>query len=111
MSALAQQQCTPCRGDATPLGAQEAEQYRQQTPEWELKDEAQRIERTFKFKNFAQALDFVNQVGEIAEGEQHHPDIVFGWGYVTVSLHTHKIHGLHENDFVMAAKIDQAYEG
>jgi 4a-hydroxytetrahydrobiopterin dehydratase len=69
-------------------------------------DEARRIERTFRFGNFRDALAFVQGVGELAEAQGHHPDISFGWGYATVSLRTKKIKGLHENDFIMAAKID-----
>ena len=70
-------------------------------------DDAHRIERTFHFWNFREALSFVQKVGELAEAEGHHPDISFGWGYGTVSLRTKKIKGLHENDFIMAAKIDR----
>ena len=69
--------------------------------------QGKRIERTYKFKNFREALGFVDRVGGLAEDEGHHPDITFGWGYATISLHTHKIKGLHENDFIMAAKINQ----
>jgi len=72
-----------------------------------LRDEARRIERTFRFHNFREALAFVQQVGELAESEGHHPDISFGWGRATVSLSTKKIKGLHENDFIMAAKLDR----
>lgn len=106
-SALAQKSCTPCRGGVPPLGRDEAEKLRAQAPDWELVDDAHRIERKFKFENFPQSLAFVNKVGELAEHEGHHPDITFGWGYATVSLYTHKIKGLHENDFIMAAKIDR----
>ena len=70
-------------------------------------DSAHRIEKTFRFGNFREALAFVQKVGELAEAEGHHPDISFGWGYGTVSLRTRKIRGLHENDFIMAAKVDQ----
>jgi 4a-hydroxytetrahydrobiopterin dehydratase len=69
-------------------------------------DDAHRIERTFRFQNFREALTFVEKVGELAEAQGHHPDLGFGWGYATVSLRTKKIKGLHENDFIMAAKID-----
>lgn len=106
-SALAQKSCTPCRGGVPPLGRDEAEKLRVQAPDWELVDDAHRIERKFRFDNFPQSLAFVNKVGELAEREGHHPDITFGWGYATVSLYTHKIKGLHENDFIMAAKIDR----
>jgi 4a-hydroxytetrahydrobiopterin dehydratase len=104
---LVKKTCTPCRGGVPPLTRQEAEALLIQAPDWLLVDEAHRIERTFRFKNFREALTFTSQVGELAEAEAHHPDISFGWGYVTVSLRTKKIKGLHENDFIMAAKINQ----
>lgn len=107
MSDLAQKTCVPCRGGVPPLSEGEAQHLRAQTPAWELRDGAKRIERSFKFADFRAALDFVNKVGEVAESENHHPDICFGWGYATISLHTHKIKGLHENDFILAAKIDR----
>jgi 4a-hydroxytetrahydrobiopterin dehydratase len=98
--------CTPCRGGIPPLSAVEAEVFQKQTPDWDLTDESTRIRRSFSFENFVGALDFVNKVGALAEEEGHHPDIALGWGYVDVSIHTHKISGLHENDFILAAKID-----
>lgn len=104
---LAEKTCVACRGGVSPLDRAEAEQLRAQTPEWALKDDAHRIERTFRFKNFKEAMSFVTKVGELAEAEQHHPDITFGWGYATIVLSTHKIKGLHENDFILAAKIDR----
>jgi 4a-hydroxytetrahydrobiopterin dehydratase len=104
---LAEKTCTPCRGGVPPLTVQEAEELRGQAPEWALLDDARRIERTFRFRDFGEALAFVQNVGELAESEGHHPDVSFGWGYATVSLRTKKIKGLHENDFIMAAKIDQ----
>jgi 4a-hydroxytetrahydrobiopterin dehydratase len=104
---LVTKSCTPCRGGIPPLTRSEAEGLRTEAPEWALLDDAHRIERTFRFANFREALAFVQQVGELAETEGHHPDISFGWGYATVSLRTKKIKGLHENDFIMAAKIDQ----
>ncbi|MCH7540558.1 MAG: 4a-hydroxytetrahydrobiopterin dehydratase [Proteobacteria bacterium] len=109
--ALAGKTCTPCRGGVPPLGRAGAEGYLGETPHWVLKDDATRIERSFEFKNFAQALEFVNKVGALAEEEGHHPDISLGWGYCTVLFYTHKIKGLHENDFIMAAKTDALYEG
>jgi 4a-hydroxytetrahydrobiopterin dehydratase len=99
--------CTPCRGGVPPLTRAEAEGFHAQAPEWSLLDDAHRIERTFRFKNFREALMFVHEIGELAEAEGHHPDISFGWGYATVSLRTKKVKGLHENDFIMAAKIDR----
>jgi 4a-hydroxytetrahydrobiopterin dehydratase len=107
---LLEKTCTPCRGGVPALTQQEAETLLAEAPEWALKDEAHRIERTFRFKNFREALSFVQKVGELAEAEGHHPDISFGWGYATVSLRTKKIKGLHENDFIMAAKIDRLAE-
>ncbi len=82
-----------------------------QVPEWNLieRDGVPRLERTYRFKDFAQALAFTNQVGELAEEEGHHPAILTEWGRVTVSWWTHKIWGLHRNDFIMAAKTDELY--
>lgn len=104
---LAEKSCVACRGGVPPLDRTEAERLHAQIPEWTLKDDAHRIERTFRFKNFQEAMNFVTKVGELAEAEQHHPDITFGWGYATIVLFTHKIKGLHENDFILAAKIDR----
>lgn len=98
--------CTPCQGGTPPLSAAEAEIFRSETPKWDLTDSATHIRRSFSFDNFVGALDFVNKVGALAEEEGHHPDIALGWGYVDISIHTHKINGLHENDFILAAKID-----
>ncbi len=106
-TALAEKTCTPCRGGIPPLTPEEAEGYRAQAPEWALMDSATRIERTYRFKNFREAFAFVSRAAELAETEGHHPDISFGWGYATVSLRTKKIKGLHENDFIMAAKLDR----
>ena len=106
-SVLAEKTCTPCRGGEPPLTVEEAEAYRVQAPEWVLRDEATRIERTYRFGSFGDAFAFVRGAGELAEAEFHHPDISFGWGYATVSLRTKKIKGLHENDFIMAAKLDR----
>ena len=106
--ALAEKTCTPCKGGVLPITREEAERFHVQAPEWELCNDAHRIERKFRFHNFRGALAFVQKIGDIAEAEGHHPDISFGWGYATVSLQTKKIKGLHENDFIMAAKIDRA---
>jgi 4a-hydroxytetrahydrobiopterin dehydratase len=78
-----------------------------EVPSWEPREADRRIERSFAFRDFAEAFRFVTKVAELAEVEGHHPHITFGWGYATVSFHTHKIEGLHENDFVMAAKVDR----
>jgi 4a-hydroxytetrahydrobiopterin dehydratase len=102
---IAQKTCTPCRGGVAPLKQEAAEGYLSQTPGWELGD-ARLLRRKFKFADFRQSLSFVDKVARLAEDERHHPDICFGWGYAAVSLQTHKIKGLHENDFIMAAKIN-----
>jgi 4a-hydroxytetrahydrobiopterin dehydratase len=106
-TALVEKTCTPCRGGIPPLTPEEAESYRSQAPAWALVDGATRIERTFRFKNFREAFAFVGRAAKLAEAEGHHPDISFGWGYATVSLRTKKILGLHENDFIMATKLDR----
>jgi 4a-hydroxytetrahydrobiopterin dehydratase len=106
MSELAQKSCVPCRGGVPPLTAEEARRLQAQAPDWKLLDDSHRIERTFKFANYREAFAFVADVSELAEAEGHHPDVSFGWGFATISLQTKKIMGLHENDFIMAAKID-----
>ena len=107
---LAEKTCTPCRGGIPPLTRDEAQRLQVQAPKWGLEDDARRIERKFRFHDFREALVFVQKVGELAETEGHHPDISFGWGHATVSLSTKKIKGLHENDFIMAAKIDRVLD-
>ena len=104
---LAERSCTPCRGGMPPLTQEQAAGYHAQAPDWELVDEGRRIERTYRFKNFRDAFAFVERAAALAEAEGHHPVISFGWGYATISLHTKKIKGLHENDFIMAAKLDR----
>jgi len=103
--------CSPCLDGVPPLGPSEVIDFAGQVPAWELRDDSTRIVREFKFESYAQALAFVNAISAIAEAEGHHPDIHFGWGYATVSLQTHKIKGLHEQDFIMAAKFDRAVVG
>jgi 4a-hydroxytetrahydrobiopterin dehydratase len=100
--------CTPCRGGVPPLERAEAERLLREIPAWTLTDDATRIERTFDFPDFAGAMRLVERIAALAESEGHHPDIAFGWGYCRVVLYTHKIGGLHENDFILAAKIDAA---
>jgi 4a-hydroxytetrahydrobiopterin dehydratase len=109
---LTQMKCSACRGDEPPLVGEEIEDLLPQVPEWELveRDGIKRLERAFKFRNFAQALAFTNEVGEIAEEEGHHPVIELTWGRATVTWYTHKIKGLHQNDFIMAAKTDKLYQ-
>ena len=99
--------CTPCRGGIPPLSPDESIHLLQRVPTWALAADATRLERSFDFPDYRRALAFVNAVSAVAESEGHHPDLCFGWGYVRISLHTHAIHGLHENDFLLAAKIDQ----
>jgi 4a-hydroxytetrahydrobiopterin dehydratase len=101
--------CTPCRGGIPPLTRAQAELFHAQAPEWQLVEEAHRIERSFQFRNFREAFTFVREIAELAEAEGHHPNISFGWGNATVSLQTKKIKGLHENDFIMATKIDRIF--
>ncbi len=112
MTELAKMKCTACRGEDPPLTESEIAAMKPKVPDWELrvKDGVKRLERTFKFRNFVEALDFTNQVGEAAEEEGHHPIITLTWGRATVVWYTHKIEGLHENDFIMAAKTDEVYE-
>jgi 4a-hydroxytetrahydrobiopterin dehydratase len=111
MATLAEKTCTPCRGGIPPLTPEQAEGYRAQAPDWKLLDGCTRIERSYRFSNFREAFAFVMKAAELAEEEGHHPDICFGWGYVTVSLQTKKIKGLHENDFIIAAKLDRMGAG
>lgn len=96
--------CVPCQGGLAPLTKEQAEGYLGEASGWTLIESGSRIERRFKFGNFVDALAFVNKLGALAEEEGHHPDIAFGWGYCNVVFFTHKIGGLHENDFIMAAK-------
>jgi 4a-hydroxytetrahydrobiopterin dehydratase len=106
MAELASKVCSACRGDEDPLPATEAVAKMDELHEdWELVDN-HHIVRDFGFDDFQDALAFVNEVGELAEEQGHHPVIEFTWGEATVKLYTHKIGGLHENDFIMAAKID-----
>jgi 4a-hydroxytetrahydrobiopterin dehydratase len=105
MTELANRNCVPCRGDTPPLKGEELEGLRRQVPGWEVVEE-HHLRRTFKFKNFREALGFVNRVGELAEEQGHHPDISFGWGYAEVTVFTRKSDGLTESDFVFAAKVD-----
>ena len=109
MADLSQMKCVVCRKGEPTLTESQIYQFMPQVPEWRVKevDGEKRLERVFKFKDFAQALDFTDKVGAIAEEEDHHPLIVTEYGRVTVAWWTHSIGGLHQNDFVMAAKTDQ----
>ncbi len=108
MSELAQKSCVPCRGGVPPLEGEELANLAAQVSDWTVAD-AHHIEREFAFQNFQQALDFTNQVGALAESEGHHPDIYLAWGKVGIKIWTHKIDGLTESDFVLAAKIDRLH--
>lgn len=106
---LESKRCIPCRGGISPLTGEEADSYINEVPGWKLIDGKRKIRREFTHKDFGSALAFVNKIGEVAEEEGHHPDILFGWGYCTVVFYTHKIGGLHENDFIMAARVNVLY--
>lgn len=109
--ALAEQQCEACRIGAPQLTEDDLGQLMPEIPEWEVVtlDGETQLRRVFRFKNFVQALDFANRVGELAEAHNHHPALLVEWGKVTVRWWTHKIGGLHRNDVVMAAKTDRAF--
>ncbi len=108
---LVQMKCTACRGEEPTLTDSEIAELHPQVPEWLVteKDGIKRLEKRFTFQNFAEALAFTSRVGEIAEQEGHHPSVLTEWGRVTVTWWTHKIKGLHRNDFIMAAKTDHLY--
>lgn len=108
---LTEKKCTPCQGGVEPMNRTEAEGWMDNVPGWELVRDAAALQRTFKFRNFAEANTFVDRVGELAESEDHHPDITFGYGYATIEISTHKIRGLHENDFIFAAKTNALFGG
>ena len=105
MSELAKKKCVPCRGGIPPLGAEATRPLLEQLHQWEVV-ENHHLKKTFTFEDFEGALGFVNQIGEIAEEEDHHPDLHLAWGRVGVEIWTHKINGLSESDFILAAKID-----
>lgn len=109
MSDLSQAQCEACRIDAPSVSDAEIEQYGAQIPEWKIieRDGIMKLERTFTFKNFVQALEFTQRVGELAEQADHHPAILTEYGKATVTWWSHKIKGLHKNDFILAARTDE----
>ncbi len=108
---LADQKCNPCRGDVPPMERHAAEALlRKLGGEWQLNADSH-LERTYKFKNFRQAMSLANKVADIAEAEGHHPDIYIAWGQCRVEVWTHKIEGLTESDFYFAAKADRAFMG
>lgn len=109
-SVLTQQRCVPCEGNVQPFTKEQIALYAPQTPDWQVIENT-KLQREFLFKNFTEALAFVNKVGEIAENEGHHPDILLhDYKKVTITLWTHAIKGLFLNDFILAAKIDEINE-
>jgi|TARA_B100001079_G_scaffold189535_1_gene163476 4a-hydroxytetrahydrobiopterin dehydratase len=112
MNDLTNKKCIPCEGGISSLDLSEIHKYQKKVDGWEVKPNEKKIyylEKNFKFKNFLESQNFVNKVGIISENEGHHPDIAFGWGYVKIIITTHAIEGLSENDFILAAKIDQIF--
>jgi len=104
MSSLAEKTCVPCRGGVPPLQGEELQKLAQQIEGWQVVEE-HHLTKNFKFPDFRSALAFVNKVGEVAEEQDHHPDIYLTWGKVDITIWTHKINGLTESDFILAAKI------
>ena len=110
MNDLADKKCIPCEGGIPSFNLEEIHKYLKRVDGWDVESVDEKdyyIMKNFKFNNFLESQSFVNKVGEIAEQEGHHPDIWFGWGYAKIKIQTHAINGLHESDFVLAAKIDR----
>jgi len=110
MSELLKKKCVPCEGGVTAFDLSEIHKYQKKVDDWDIVQDEKKVyflEKKFTFKNFLESQDFVNRVGKISEEEGHHPDISFGWGYAKVTITTHAIEGLSENDFILAAKIDE----
>lgn len=105
---LAEKHCVPCRGGVPALKGENLTPYTAELPAWSVVEE-HHLSRAYKFPDFQTALDFVNRAGAIAEAEGHHPDLCLSWGRVEVKIYTHKVDGLTESDFILAAKIDQEY--
>lgn len=106
---LAQKKCVPCEGGMLPLSREDSAKLLPQVPGWSLSSDGLKLERMFTFKNFVEAMDFANKITPIAEAEGHHPDLAIGWGKVAVVLTTHAIGGLSENDYILAAKINEIH--
>jgi 4a-hydroxytetrahydrobiopterin dehydratase len=106
MSDLAERECVPCRGGVPPLEGDQIQTLLGQLSGWEVVNE-HHLRKSYQFGNFRESLHFVNRIGELAENQGHHPDICFGWGKAEITIWTHKIDGLTESDFVLAAKIDK----
>ena len=110
MSDLLKKKCIPCEGGVLPFDVSEIHKYQKKVDGWEIVKNDKNIyylEKKFTFKNFLESQKFINKVGAISEEEGHHPEISFGWGYAKISITTHAIEGLSENDFILAAKIDK----
>jgi 4a-hydroxytetrahydrobiopterin dehydratase len=110
MDELIKKKCVPCKGGVLPFDVSEIHKYQKKVDGWEISQDEKKIffiNKKFNFKNFLDSQNFINKVGEISEIEGHHPDILFGWGYAEIKITTHDIEGLSENDFILAAKIDQ----
>ena len=110
MNDLLNKKCIPCEGGVLPFDKSEIHKYQKKVDGWDISEDEKKIfflNKKFKFKNFLESQKFINKVGEISENEGHHPDILFGWGYAEIKITTHAIEGLSENDFILAAKIDQ----
>ena len=110
MSDLHNKKCIPCKGNIPAFKIDEIHKYLKKVDGWDVKKNDEKkyyLEKNFKFKNFLESQNFINKVGNIAEMEGHHPDIIFGWGYTTIKIFTHAIKGLAESDFILAAKVDQ----
>ncbi|HXZ03536.1 MAG TPA: 4a-hydroxytetrahydrobiopterin dehydratase [Ktedonobacteraceae bacterium] len=112
MTQLTQMKCVACRKGEPTVTDEEIGEFRPQVPDWSIVEVegVKQLEKEFRFDNFVHALDFTNKIGAIAEEEGHHPALLTEWGKVTVSWWTHKIRGLHRNDFIMAARSDQVFE-
>ena len=104
---MSQKHCVECKEGTAALAPGKAKALLQEVPGWSIAEDDKWLVKNYKFKNFVEALAFVNKVGAIAEEEQHHPDLELGWGYVRIKLQTHAAGGLHENDFIVAAKINK----
>jgi len=110
MSDLVNKKCIPCRGGIPGFNLNEIHKYLKMVDGWKVESDDSKIyylTKEFKFKNFVESQNFINKVSEISEKEGHHPDIWFGWGYAKIKIFTHSIKGLHESDFILAAKVDQ----
>jgi 4a-hydroxytetrahydrobiopterin dehydratase len=110
LSRLASRTCVPCRGGVAALSETAARELAAETPEWSLEERATRLVRRFEFEDFKKAMEFVNRVADLAEEQGHHPDIAIHWNKVELVLWTHTVGGLHENDFILAAKVDRLLE-